>query len=48
VIAARTARRSLMDWLLLAGMEHTNARPWIGFAGLALTIVAGGILERLL
>jgi hypothetical protein len=58
VIAARTAhlvrhdqpapRRGVIGTLLLAGIEHTNTRPWIGFVGLALTIIAGGALERFL
>jgi hypothetical protein len=43
-----TPRRGVIGHLLLGGIEYTNARPWIGFAGLALTIVAGGVLERLL
>jgi hypothetical protein len=46
-VIARTARRSAIGHLLLGGIEHTNARPWIGFVGLALTIIAGGVLERL-
>jgi len=48
MIAARIARRSLMDRLLLDGMAWTNANPWFGLAGLALTIAAAGVLEQLL
>jgi hypothetical protein len=48
VIAARIARRSLMDRLLLDGMAWTNANPWFGFAGLAVTIVLAGMLEKVM
>lgn len=48
IAAARIARRSVMDRLLLDGMEWTDANPWFGFAGLALTIVLAGVLEQVM
>jgi hypothetical protein len=48
MIAARIARRSFMDRLLLDGMEWTDANPWLGFAGLAVTIVLAGVMEGLM
>ena len=45
---ARTARRDLVGRLLLTGIERTDARPWIGFAGLAACLVLCGVLEQLL
>lgn len=46
--AARIARRSLMDRLLLDGMAWTDAHPWLGLAGLAATIILAGVLEGLM
>lgn len=48
MIAARTARRSLMDRLLLDGMAWTDAHPWFGLAGLVATIVLAGVLEKVM
>lgn len=47
MIAARTARRSLMDRLLLDGMSWTDRHPGLMFAGLGVTIVLAGVLEAL-
>ena len=47
MIAARIARRSLMDRLLLDGMAWTDANPWFGFAGLAVTVVIAGVMEAI-
>lgn len=44
--AARIARRSLMDRLFLDGMEWTDRHPGLMFAGLAVTIVIAGVLEK--
>ena len=41
-------RRDLVGRLLLTGIEHTDSRPWIGFVGLAVTIIVAGVLEQLL
>jgi hypothetical protein len=46
MIAARIARRSVMDRLFLDGMEWTDANPWFGFAGLGALIVLAGVLEK--
>lgn len=46
MIAARTARRSLMDRLFLDGMEWTNANPWFGLTGAAVMIVLCLVLEQ--
>jgi hypothetical protein len=48
MIAARIARRSLMDCLLLDGMEWTDARPWFGMTGLGVVILIAGIMEGIL
>ena len=48
MIAARIARRSLMDRLLLDGMEWTDRHPGLMFVGLAVTIVLAGVMEALL
>ena len=48
MIAARIARRSLIDRLFLDGMEWTDRNPWFGFAGLAMTIVLAGVLEKVM
>jgi hypothetical protein len=48
VIAARIARRSLMDRLLLDGMEWTDANPWFGLTGSAVMIVLGLVLEKVM
>jgi hypothetical protein len=48
MIAARIARRSLMDRLLLDGMSWTDANPWFGVGGLALTVIVCGVMEGLL
>lgn len=48
MIAARIARRSLMDRLFLDGMEWTDRNPWFGLVGVALTIVVAGVLEGLM
>lgn len=45
--AARIARRSLMDRLLLDGMAFTDRHPGLMFAGLGVTIVIAGVLEAL-
>jgi hypothetical protein len=48
VIAARIARRSLMDRLFLDGMEWTDSNPWFGLTGAALMIVLGLVLEKVM
>jgi hypothetical protein len=45
VIAAHATRRSLMDRLFLDGMEWTDANPWLGAVGLAVTLIAGCVLD---
>jgi len=55
MIAARTTthqaepapRRDLVGRLLLTGIEHTDARPWIGGVGMALVYVLFVALEQL-
>jgi len=44
---AQPERRDLVGRLLLTGMSHTNARPWIGFAGMAAVYVLYALLENL-
>jgi len=46
--AAPAPRRDLVGKLLLTGIEHTDACPWIGAAGLVAMIVVAGVLEQLL
>lgn len=46
MIAARIARRDPIGHLLLTGMSYTNARPWIGFAGMAACWVLCVLLEN--
>jgi hypothetical protein len=46
--AARISRRTLMDRLFLEGMEWTDANPWFGLIGLALTMIVCGVMEGLL
>lgn len=46
MIAARIARRSLMDRLLLDGMEWTDANPWFGLTGATVVILLGLVLEK--
>jgi hypothetical protein len=48
MIAARITRRSLMDRLFLDGMAWTDANPWFGVVGLALTVIVCGVMEGLL
>lgn len=58
MIATRTAplahhdepapRRGVIGTLLLAGIERTDANPWIGAAGLAVSILIVGVLEAYL
>lgn len=55
MIAARTTtqaveqpERDLVGHLLLTNIEYTNARPWIGFAGMAACWVLCAVLEGLL
>lgn len=56
MIAARAAsqaaepapRRSVLDILLLGGMDWTDANPWFGLVGIVLTIIAYGVVEQLL
>lgn len=45
--ATPTPRRDLVGFLLLTGIERTNARPWVGFAGMAACWVLCVILENL-
>ena len=55
MIAARTTTqaadpapgRDLVGRLLLTGIEHTDARPWLGFAGMAAVYVLFVLLEQL-
>jgi hypothetical protein len=48
MIAARIARRSLMDRLFLGGMEWTDARPWFGMTGLGVMILIAGVMEKVM
>jgi hypothetical protein len=48
MIAARATRRGVIGTLLLAGIEYTDARPWIGAAGLVVMIVLAGVLKKAL
>jgi hypothetical protein len=48
MIAARIARRSVMDRLFLDWMSWTDANPWFGFVGLAVMIVLAGVLEKVM
>lgn len=48
MIAARHARRSLMDRILLSGMAWTDANPWFGVTGMAVAVVIGCCLKGLL
>lgn len=48
MIAARIARRSVMDRLFLDGMEWTDANPWFGLVGLGALIVLAGVLEKVM
>jgi hypothetical protein len=45
VIATHATRRSLMDRLLLDGMDFTDANPWFGAIGLVVTLVVGCVLD---
>ena len=46
MIAARIARRSLMDRLLLDDMAWTDEHPGLMLACLGFLIVAAGALEK--
>lgn len=46
--AEPTPRRDLVGKLLLTGIEHTDARPWIGIVGMVVMVVVAGVLEGLL
>ncbi|WP_323141314.1 hypothetical protein [Massilia phyllosphaerae] len=46
--AAPAPRRDLVGKLLLTGIEYSDARPWIGAAGLIAMYVLAGVLEQLL
>lgn len=46
IAAARIARRSLMDRLLLDGMEWTDRNPWFGLTGAAVVVLLGLMLEK--
>ncbi|WP_449406059.1 hypothetical protein [Massilia phosphatilytica] len=46
MIAARIARRSLMDRLLLDGMAWTDRHPGLMFAAVGALIVLAGVLEK--
>jgi hypothetical protein len=46
MIAARIARRDPIRFLLLTGIDVTNARPWIGFAGMAACWIVAVLLEN--
>lgn len=56
MIAARIARQAVepaqrrdpIAWLLLTGIEFTDARPWIGFVGMAMTGLVGAIVLKVL
>lgn len=56
MIAARTTsraaepapHRSLLDILLLGGMDWTNKHPAFGIVGAVLTFIAAGVVEQLL
>ncbi|MFS2027105.1 hypothetical protein [Massilia sp. CT11-137] len=45
MIAARFARRSVMDRLFLDGMSWTDKHPGVMFAALGALIVLAGVLE---
>lgn len=46
--AAPAPRRDPIAFLLLSGIDTTNGRPWIGFAGMAACWVLCVALEHLL
>lgn len=46
--AATAIRRDLVGRLLLTGIDYTNARHWIGFAGMAACWALCVALENLL
>jgi len=48
MIAARIARRGLIDRLLLNGMAWTDANPWFGIVGMVVTVIVAGVLEQAL
>lgn len=41
-------RRDFIGRLLLTGMPYTDARPWIGFVGMAVTGLVGAIVLKVL
>lgn len=47
-MTATTARRDFVGKLLLTGIAYSDARPWIGAAGLVAMYVLAGVLEQLL
>lgn len=46
--AAPAPRRDPIGWALFYRIDATNARPWVGFAGMAACWVVCVLLERLL
>lgn len=54
MIAARTTRqaaepaprRSVLDAMLLGGMDWTNKHPAFGLVGLAVMVVLAGVMEK--
>jgi len=45
---AQPERRDLVGRLLLTGIEHTDARPWIGGVAMALVYMLGVILQQVM
>lgn len=45
---AQPERHDLVGRLLLAGIEHTDARPWLGFAGMAAVYVLFVVLQQVM
>jgi hypothetical protein len=46
--AAEQTERDLVGRLLLAGIEHTNARPWIAGVGMAAVYVLFVLLQQVM
>lgn len=37
--------RDPIGWLLLTGIEYTNARPWFGFVGAVVTLSIFAVIK---
>jgi len=45
---AQPERRDLVGRLLLIGIEQTDARPWLGFVGMAAVYVLFVVLQQVM